>query len=196
MLKLRLSMGGTKKRPVYKIVVADSRFARDGRFIEKLGFFNPLLPKEKKERIKLESERVKHWLSKGARPTVRVSRILGEVNIMPMPKPGNNPHKAIPKKDRKKDGKEDVKTAAPKVEAPKQEVKKEEKKPLPEILVEAGTDAYDDDSIKEPQAAEGALEEMTKAELLDWALKQGHDLPNNDLKSEIFARCKEIKAGF
>ena len=75
-------------------------------------------------------------------------------------------------------------------------VKKEEKKPLPEILVEAGTDAYDDDSIKEPQAAEGALEEMTKAELLDWALKQGHDLPNNDLKSEIFARCKEIKAGF
>ena len=102
MLKIRLSMGGAKKRPVYKIVVADSRFPRDGRFIEKLGSFNPLLPKEKKERIKLESERVKHWLSKGARPTVRVTRILGEVNIMPMPKPGNNPQKAIPKKDRKK----------------------------------------------------------------------------------------------
>ena len=123
MLKIRLSMGGAKKRPVYKIVVADSRFPRDGRFIEKLGSFNPLLPKEKKERIKLESERVKHWLSKGARPTVRVTRILGEVNIMPMPKPGNNPQKAIPKKDRKKDGKEE-----PKKEAPKQEAKKEEKK--------------------------------------------------------------------
>ena len=123
MLKIRLSMGGAKKRPVYKIVVADSRFPRDGRFIEKLGSFNPLLPKEKKERIKLESERVKHWLSKGARPTVRVSRILGEVNIMPMPKPGNNPQKAIPKKDRKKEGKEE-----PKKEAPKQEAKKEEKK--------------------------------------------------------------------
>ena len=123
MLKIRLSMGGAKKRPVYKIVVADSRFPRDGRFIEKLGSFNPLLPKEKKERIKLESERVKHWLSKGARPTIRVTRILGEANIIPMPKPGNNPQKAIPKKDRKKDGKEE-----PKKEAPKQEAKKEEPK--------------------------------------------------------------------
>ena len=128
MLRIRLSMGGAKKRPVYKIVVADSRFPRDGRFIEKLGSFNPLLPKEKKERIKLESERVKHWLSKGARPTVRVSRILGEVNIMPMPKPGNNPQKAIPKKDRKKEGKEEPKKEAPKQEAKKEEPKKEEKK--------------------------------------------------------------------
>ncbi len=137
MLKIRLSMGGAKKRPIYKIVVADSRFPRDGRFIEKLGSFNPLLPKDKKERIKLEAERVKHWLSKGARPTVRVSRILGEINIMPMPKPGNNPQKAIPKKDRKKDGKEEPKKEAPKQEAkkeepkkeaPKQEAKKEEKK--------------------------------------------------------------------
>ena len=128
MLRIRLSMGGAKKRPVYKIVVADSRFPRDGRFIEKLGSFNPLLPKEKKERIKIESERVKHWLSKGARPTVRVSRILGEANIMPMPKPGNNPQKAIPKKDRKKDGKEEAKKEAPKQEAKKEEPKKEEPK--------------------------------------------------------------------
>ena len=125
MLKIRLSMGGAKKRPVYKIVVADSRFPRDGRFIEKLGSFNPLLPKEKKERIKLESERVKHWLSKGARPTIRVTRILGEANIMTMPKPGNNPQKAIPKKDRKKDGKEEPKKEAPKQEAKKEEPKKE-----------------------------------------------------------------------
>ena len=132
MLRIRLSMGGAKKRPVYKIVVADSRFPRDGRFIEKLGSFNPLLPKEKKERIKIETERVKHWISKGARPTVRVSRILGEANIMPMPKAGNNPKKAIPKKDRKKEGKEEPKKEAPKQEvkkeAPKQEAKKEEPK--------------------------------------------------------------------
>ena len=128
MLRIRLSMGGAKKRPVYKIVVADSRFPRDGRFIEKLGSFNPLLPKEKKERIKIETERVKHWLSKGARPTVRVSRILGEANIMPMPKAGNNPQKAIPKKDRKKEGKEEPKKETPKGEAPKQEAKKEEPK--------------------------------------------------------------------
>ena len=125
MLRIRLSMGGAKKRPIYKIVVADSRFPRDGRFIEKIGLFNPLLPKDKKERIKIETERVKHWLSKGARPTVRVSRILGEVNIMPMPKPGNNPKKAIPKKDRKKEGKEEPKKEAPKQEAKKEEPKKE-----------------------------------------------------------------------
>ena len=125
MLKIRLSMGGVRKRPVYKIVVADSRFPRDGRFIEKLGSFNPLLPKEKKDRIKIETERVKHWLSKGARPTVRVSRILGEANIIAMPKPANNPKKAIPKKDRKKDGKEEPKKEAPKQEAKKEEPKKE-----------------------------------------------------------------------
>ncbi len=125
MLKLRLSMGGTKKRPVYKIVVADSRFARDGRFIEKLGFFNPLLPKEKKERVGLETDRIKYWLGQGAQPTVRVARILGENQLMPMPAKGNNPQKAIPKKDRKKKD-EAPKEEAKKTEAPKEEAKKTE----------------------------------------------------------------------
>jgi small subunit ribosomal protein S16 len=147
MLKMRLSMGGTKKRPVYKIVVADSRFPRDGRFIEKLGFFNPLLPKDKKERMGLDIERIKYWLGQGARPTTRVARILGEKEIMPMPAKGNNPQKAIPKKDRKKEGeaadtkteapkeeakaeapKEEAKAEAPKAEAPKEEAKAEDKK--------------------------------------------------------------------
>ena len=144
MLKIRLSLGGAKKRPVYKIVVADSRFPRDGRFIEKVGFFNPLLPKTKKERVNLEAERIKHWISKGARPTLRVSRILGEAQLYPMPPKGNNPLKAIPKKDRKKDKSEGAKTVtdgvkpepkkeepkkeAPKTAAPKAEPKKEEPK--------------------------------------------------------------------
>ena len=127
MLKLRLSRGGTKKRPVYKVVVADSRFARDGRFIEKVGFFNPLLPKEKKERIGLEAERIKYWLGQGAQPTTRVARILGENELMPMPANGNNPQKAIPKKDRKKEGSEEApKAEAKKEEAPKAEAKKEQ----------------------------------------------------------------------
>ena len=123
MLKLRLSMGGTKKRPVYKIVVADSRFARDGRFIEKLGFFNPLLPKEKKERIGLEAERIKYWLGQGAQPTTRVARILGENELIPMPLKGNNPQKAIPKKDRKKEDNKAPKAETKKEEAPKAETK-------------------------------------------------------------------------
>jgi small subunit ribosomal protein S16 len=129
MLKLRLSRGGTKKRPVYKIVVADSRFARDGRFIEKLGFFNPLLPKEKKERVGLESDRIKYWLSQGARPTTRVARILGENQLIPMPASGNNPQKAIPKKDRKKneaDKFKEPKAEEKKAEAPEAEEKKVE----------------------------------------------------------------------
>ena len=118
-------MAGAKKRPVYKIVIADSRFPRDGRFIEKVGFFNPLLPKTKKERVNLEVERIKHWISKGAKPTLRVSRILGEAAVFPMPPKGNNPLKAIPKKDRKKDKSDDEKPVAegtkaePKKEAPK-----------------------------------------------------------------------------
>ncbi|MDB2442046.1 30S ribosomal protein S16 [Candidatus Pelagibacter bacterium] len=121
MLKLRLSRGGTKKRPVYKVVVADSRFARDGRFIEKVGFFNPLLPKDKKERVGLEAERIKYWLGQGAQPTTRVARILGENELMPMPANGNNPKKAVPKKERKKEGEESP-AAAPKAAAPAAEV--------------------------------------------------------------------------
>ena len=125
MLKLRLSRGGTKKRPVYKVVVADSRFARDGRFIERVGFFNPLLPKDKKERVGLEAERIKYWLGQGAQPTTRVARILGENELMPMPANGNNPKKAVPKKERKKDGEaapvaaEAPKDATAAAEAPK-----------------------------------------------------------------------------
>ena len=122
-------MGGVRKRPVYKIVVADSRAPRDGRFVEKIGLFNPLLPKDKKERIKVEAERVKYWISKGAKPTLRVSRILGEAQLMPMPKPGNNPQKAVPKKERKKT--DEPKKDTPKQEGkevPKQEAKKEEPK--------------------------------------------------------------------
>jgi small subunit ribosomal protein S16 len=128
MLRIRLSMGGVKKRPIYKIVVADGRYPRDGKFIEKLGSYNPLLPKDKKERIKVEFERVKYWISKGAQPTLRVSRILGEMQLMPMPKPGNNPHKAVPKKDRKKEDKKEEPKAEAKKEEPKAEAKKEEPK--------------------------------------------------------------------
>ena len=133
MLRIRLSMGGVRKRPVYKIVIADSRYPRDGKFIEKIGSYNPLLPKEKKERIKVEFDRVKYWISKGAQPTLRVSRILGEMNLMPMPKPGNNPLKAVPKKDRKKkeEPKAEAKKEEPKAEAKKEEPKAEAKKEEP-----------------------------------------------------------------
>ena len=81
-LKIRLARAGTKKRPVYHIVIADSRSPRDGRFIERLGHFNPLLPKDKTERLKLDFEKVKAWLAKGALPTDRVLRFLDEAGVM------------------------------------------------------------------------------------------------------------------
>src|SRR3954449_11595300 len=96
-LKIRLARAGTKKRPVYHIVIADSRSPRDGRFIERLGYFNPLLPRDKTERLKIDLDKVKAWLAKGATPTDRVLRFLDEAGIRKRPA-RNNPQKAQPKK--------------------------------------------------------------------------------------------------
>ena len=168
MLKIRLSRGGTKKRPVYKVVIADSRRARDGRFIEKVGFFNPLLPKEKKERVNLEVERIKHWISKGAKPTLRVSRILGEAQIYPMPPKGNNPIKAVPKKDRKKDKSEGEKPTAQatevKAETKKEEPKKEEPKKEEPKKEAAKAEPKKEEPKKEEPKKEAAKVEPKKEE--------------------------------
>jgi len=110
-LKIRLARAGTKKRPVYHIVIADSRSPRDGRFIERLGYFNPLLPKEKTERLKLDMEKVQAWLKKGALPTDRVLRFLDEAGVMKREK-RNNPTRAIPRKERKRLAEEAAKAAA------------------------------------------------------------------------------------
>ena len=96
-LKLRLARGGSKKRPYYRIVVADSRNPRDGRFIEKVGTYNPLLARDNAERVTLDTDRIQHWLSKGARPTDRVLRFLDAADIMKRT-PRNNPNKAQPGK--------------------------------------------------------------------------------------------------
>ncbi len=180
MLKLRLSRGGTKKRPVYKVVVADSRFARDGRFIEKVGFFNPLLPKEKKERVGLEAERIKYWLGQGAQPTTRVARILGENELMPMPANGNNPNKAVPKKERNKkeeDNKEAPKAeAAPAAEAPKEEAPKAEAAPAAEAPKEEAPKA------EAAPAAEAPKEEAPKAEALKEEAPKAEAAPAEEKK--------------
>ena len=99
-ITIRLSRTGTKKRPQYRVVVADSRFPRDGRFIEKLGTYNPMLPKDSKERVQIDLERVKHWLSKGAQPSDRVLRFLDAAGIRKR-ETRNNPERAVPRKERK-----------------------------------------------------------------------------------------------
>ncbi|GJM03511.1 MAG: hypothetical protein DHS20C08_20120 [Rhodomicrobium sp.] len=137
-LKIRLARGGSKKRPYYRIVVADSRMPRDGRYIEKVGTYDPLLPKDSEQRVALLEDRVKYWLSKGAKPTDRVLRFLAAADILER-RARNNPNKAQPGQkaleriEEKKQKEEDAKAAAeeaknaPAEEAPAEEAAAEEK---------------------------------------------------------------------
>ena len=97
-LKIRLARAGAKKRPYYHIVVADSRSPRDGRFIERLGSYNPMLPAEHEDRIRLQAERITHWVSQGAIATDRVARFLGKAGLAPMPAFREQPLQSAPKK--------------------------------------------------------------------------------------------------
>ena len=181
MIKIRLSRGGTKKRPVYKVVIADSRRARDGRFIEKVGFFNPLLPKDKKERVGLEAERIKYWLGQGAQPTTRVARILGENGIIAMPANGSNPNKAIPKKERKKEGDEAAPAAAPAAEAPKEEAPKAEAAPAAEAPKEEA-----------PKAEAPKQKKLQRKKLLKQKQLQQQKLQRKKLNSWIHVASSDI----
>ena len=108
---IRMARAGTKKRPFYHIVAADSRAPRDGRFIERLGYYNPLLPKDKEERLKLDMDKVKDWMKKGAQPSDRVMRFLDKAGVAKREK-RNNPEKAVPRKERKAKAEEAAKAAA------------------------------------------------------------------------------------
>ncbi len=129
-LKIRLARGGAKKRPFYRIVVADVRAPRDGRFIERLGTYDPLLPKDNENRVTLNVERIQHWMDNGAKPTDRVARFLDAAGLLKR-EPRNNPNKAkLGKKaqerlDEKRQAEEDAaaaaKEAAEAAEAPAEE---------------------------------------------------------------------------
>jgi len=146
-LKIRLSRGGSKKRPYYNIVIADSRSPRDGRFIEKIGAYNPMLGKDDENRLKFDADRAKHWLSVGAKPTDRVARFLSGAGLVEW-KHGNNPNKAKPgqnaldRLEAKREKEEAAKAAAeeaasaPAEEAPAEEAAAEEA-PAEEAAAEA-----------------------------------------------------------
>ena len=121
-VKIRLSRAGSKKRPYYKIAVADSRRARDGKYLERIGSYNPMLSKDNKERIKIDIERAKHWLSQGAKPTDRLAIFLGNMDVITKPVITKKTKKHLP---RAKKGEEKKPEASEK----KEEVKAEEKKP-------------------------------------------------------------------
>ncbi len=128
-LRIRLARAGTKKRPFYRIVVADSRSPRDGRFIEKIGTYNPMVAKDHPDRVRLNEERARHWLSVGAQPSDRVARFLGHAEIIPMPAVPQQTKKNLPKakaRERMKEAAEAQKTEAQKPEAQKAEAQKAE----------------------------------------------------------------------
>ncbi|KUP91859.1 30S ribosomal protein S16 [Tritonibacter horizontis] len=115
-MKIRLARGGSKKRPFYRIVAADSRMPRDGRFIEKLGTYNPLLPKDSEERVKMDMEKIQAWLDKGAQPTERVARMLEAAGVREKPA-RNNPNKGTPGKKAQDRAEEKAAKAAEAAEA-------------------------------------------------------------------------------
>ncbi len=185
-LKIRLSRGGAKKRPYYRIVVAEARSPRDGRFIEKVGSYDPLQPKGSDARVTLDGERIQYWMSKGAKPTDRVHRFLDDADILKRA-PRNNPQKALPGKkaqerlEAARQAEEDAKEAAaaaeeeaaaaqeaPAEEAPTEEAAAEadapvEDAPAEETAAEADAPA-EDAPAEEAPAAEDAPAEETKAD--------------------------------
>ena len=128
---IRLSRGGAKKRPFYTIVVTDKRSPRDGRFIERVGTYNPMLAKDHPDRVVLKTERIQHWLSTGAQPSERVAKFLGQAELIPMPAQRTRTKKAEPKakaQERLREMKEREAEAAakPAEEAPAEEAKSDE----------------------------------------------------------------------
>ena len=164
-LKIRLARGGAKKRPFYRIVVADSRMPRDGRFIERVGTYNPMLPKEHPDRVELKTERIQHWLSVGARPSDRVARFLGGAEIIAMPAVPEQTKKNQPKakaQERMKEAAEKAtaaETEGAEAEAADAEEAAAEDAPTEEATAE-GTVAEED----APAEEEAAVEEETKEE--------------------------------
>lgn len=145
-LKIRLARGGSKKRPYYRIVVADSRYARDGRFIEKIGSYNPLLGKDDDKRIVLDLEKAKEWIGKGAQPTDRVARFLGSAGVIKW-EHGNNPQKAEPGAK----AKERIAEKAEKAEAAKAAAEAPAEEPAAE---EAAAEAPAEEAAEEEKASE------------------------------------------
>src|SRR5665811_1187771 len=157
-LKIRLSRAGAKKRPFYRIVVADSRSPRDGRYIEKIGTFDPLLPKDSAERLHLDTDRAKHWLSHGALPTDRVLRFLDAEGLMKR-EPRNNPEKGKPGQKRLDREEEKAKAAEEKANAA-EEAKKaaEEAAAAAPVAEEAAAEAPAEEAPAEEAPAEGEAE--------------------------------------
>ena len=165
-LKIRLSRGGAKKRPFYKIVVAEALSPRDGKFIERLGSYNPMVAKDHAERLVLDVERVKYWISKGAQPTLRVAKMLSSDGLVKAPVIRDQPIKSAPGKKRKEREAEAAEKLASAAEATAAEVPAEEAKAEEATAAEApAAEATAEEApAAEAPAAEAPAEEATAEE--------------------------------
>ena len=164
--KIRLARGGSKKRPFYRIVVADERAPRDGNFIEKIGNFNPMVPKDHKERVILSKERAEHWLKVGALPTERVQKILSELGIMEAPKITEKTKKHLPKakaQERVKAKEEAASKAAEDAKAAQEAAKVEDEKPAEEATTTEEQQPAEESTTEKP-AEEVKTEETSEPE--------------------------------
>ena len=163
-MKIRLARGGSKKRPFYRIVAADSRMPRDGRFIEKLGTYNPLLPKDSEERVTMNMDRINYWLGEGAQPTDRISRMLEAAGAIEK-KDRNNPKKAEPGQKAKDRAQEKADKLAAAEEAPAVEAAAEEAPAVEAAAEEApAAEAAAEEAPAAEAAAEAAAEEAPAVE--------------------------------
>ncbi len=147
-LAIRLARGGAKKRPFYSIVVADSRNARDGKFLEKIGTYNPMLPKDAENRVTLKNDRAQYWLGVGAQPSERVAYFLGKAGLAAMPKQASNPQKSQPKKK----AQERVAEAAEKQRRAAEAAEKE-KQAAADAAAAAAAKPAEPEPVAEPEAA-------------------------------------------
>lgn len=159
-LKIRLARGGSKKRPFYQIVIADARSPRDGRFVEKVGTYNPMLPQDNQERVRLNLERIKYWLSKGAQPTDRVALFLGKANVIEMPEVRSTPKKSAPKAKAQERMNAEAEAQKAKEEAAKKPVEISEEASPEEPTVENSAEEAPASSMEE-LALEAPVEEET-----------------------------------
>ena len=168
-VRIRLSRGGAKKRPFYRIVVADSRRARDGKFIDQIGTYNPMLPKDNADRVKMDVEKAKEWIAKGAKPSDRISIFLSNLGVMNKPIITEKTKKHLPKKkaqERLAAAKEKEEAAKAPAEEPKAEEAKpaEEAQPAEEPKAEEAKPAEEAQPAEEPKAEEAKPAEEPKAE--------------------------------
>ena len=155
--KIRLARGGSKKKPFYRIVIADERAPRDGNFIEKIGNFNPMVPKDHKERVVISKERAEHWLKVGAQPTERMQRILSELGMMEAPKITEKTKKHLPKakaQERVKAKEEAALKAEEDAKAAAEAAKAEAEKPTEEVPA-----STEEQPVQEEKSAEVTSEE-------------------------------------